>query len=80
MGRSKDKGVLYFPLSALSSDDSGYETLKLNKVQLCVQRSHFCQQHHMECVNTPGTVSNIIQLCISFPFHFEVFCINKLCM
>ena len=54
-----------------------YETSKLNKVQLCMERSHLCKQHHLECVNIPETVSNSMQLCFSSLF-FEMFCTNEL--
>ena len=35
-----------------------YETSKLNKVQLHMESSHLCKQHHVECVNIPETVNN----------------------
>ena len=54
-----------------------YETSKLNKVQLCMECSHLCKQHHMECVNIPETVNNSMQLCLVFHF-FELFCTSKL--
>ena len=55
--------------SALSSDNSAYETSKLNKVQLCMERSHpLCKQHHVECVNIPETVNNSMRLCLVFHF------------
>ena len=54
-----------------------YETSKLNKVQLCMECSHLCKQHHVECVNIPETVNNPMQLCLVFHF-FELFCTSKL--
>ena len=45
-----------------------YETLKLNKVQLCIDSLHFYKQHLLECVNIPKTVNNSMQL--RFFFHF----------
>ena len=54
-----------------------YETSKLNKVQLCMEHSHLCKQHHMECVNIPETVNNSMQLCLVFHF-FKLFCTSKL--
>ena len=64
--------VLYWVTTVL------YETSKLNKVQLCMDCSHFCKQYHLECVNIPETVNNSMQLGFSFPFHFEVSCTNQL--
>ena len=47
-------------------------------MQLCMECSHLCKQHHLECVNIlPETVNNSMQLCFSFLF-FEAFCTNKL--
>ena len=54
-----------------------YETSKPNKVQLCMERSHHCKQHHLECVNIPETVNNSMRLYLDFQF-FEMFCTNKL--
>ena len=54
-----------------------YETSKLNKVQLRLERSHLCKQYHMECVNIPVTVNNSMQLCLVFLF-FELFRTIKL--
>ena len=54
-----------------------YETSKLNKVQYCMERSHLCKQHHMECVNIPETVNSSMRLCLVFHF-FELFCTSKL--
>ena len=48
-----------------------YETSKLNKVQLCMERSHLCKQHHLECVNIPGGVNNYAAM-FSFPFFRNV--------
>ena len=51
-----------------------YETSKLNKVQLCMERSHLCKQHHLECVNMPESVNipesvnNSMRLCLVFHF------------
>ena len=54
-----------------------YETSKLNKVQLCMEHSHLCKQHHVECVNIPETVNNSMQLCLVFHF-FDFLCTRKL--
>ena len=54
-----------------------YETSKLNKVQLCMELSHLCKQHHVECVNIPETVNNSMRLCLVFHF-FELFCTSKI--
>ena len=43
-----------------------YETSKLNTVQLCMERSHLCKQHHVECVNILETVNNFMRLCLVF--------------
>ena len=48
-----------------------YETSKLNKVQLCIGCSHFCKQHHLECVNIPETVNNLMRLGFSFSISFQ---------
>ena len=53
-----------------------YVTSKLNKVQLCMNCSHLCKQHHLEYVNAPENVNNLMQN--SFPFHFEVSYTNQL--
>ena len=53
-----------------------YETSKLNKVQLCMELSHLCKQHHVKCVNIPETVNNSMQLCLVFHF-FKLFCTSK---
>ena len=45
---------------------------KGNKVQLCMEHSHLCKQHHMECADIPETVNNSMQLCFSFPFFQDV--------
>ena len=39
-----------------------YETSKLNKVQLCIDCSHFCKQDFLECANIPETVNNSMRL------------------
>ena len=54
-----------------------YETSKLNEVQLCMEHSYLCKQHHLECVNIPETVNNSMQLCLVSIF-FDMFCISKL--
>ena len=64
--------VLYWVTAVL------YETSKLNTVQLCIDCSHFCKQHFLECVNIPEPVNNSMQLGFSFPFHFKVSCTNQL--
>ena len=48
-----------------------YETSKLNKVQLCIDCSHFCKQHFLECVNITETVNNTMQLGFSFSISFQ---------
>ena len=54
-----------------------YETSKLNKAQLCMERSHLCKQQHLECANILETVNNSMRLCLVFQF-FEMFCTSKL--
>ena len=54
-----------------------YEISKLNKVQLCMEHSHLCKQHHLECVNMPEIVNNSMQLCLVLHF-FKLFCTSKL--
>ena len=39
-----------------------YETLKLNKVQLCIDCSHFYKQHFLECANI-HRFSSFLQQC-----------------
>ena len=51
-----------------------YKASKLNNVQLCMERLHLCEQHHLECVNIPETVNNSMWLCLVF----QIFCANKL--
>ena len=45
-----------------------YEISKLNKVQLCKERSHLCKQQHLECANIPQTVNNSMGLCLVLQF------------
>ena len=52
--------MLYYVITVL------YETSKLNKIQLYMECSHFCKQHHLECVNIPETVNNSMQLGFDF--------------
>ena len=54
-----------------------YETSKLNKVQLCMEHSHLCKQHHLECVNIPETINNTVRLFLCSFSIFEMFCKNK---
>ena len=61
-GTVKVRRVLYQVTTVL------YETSKLNKVQLCMERSHLYKQHHLECVNIPETVNNSMRLCLVFHF------------
>ena len=73
MGRSKAKSVVYF---SLNTDKVWrvlywvttvlYVTSKLNKVQLCIDCSHFHKQHLLECVNIPETINNSVQLDFNF--------------
>ena len=42
-----------------------------------MERLHLYKQHHLDCVNIPETVNNPV-LGFQFPFHFKVFCTNKM--
>ena len=57
-----------------------YETSKLNKVQLCIDCSHFCKQHFLECVNIATRDCKQLDAAgfIVFPFHFKASCTNQL--
>ena len=57
MGGSKDKSVLY-------------GTSKCDKVQLCMDCSHFCKQQHLECINIPETL-NISMWLYRFTISFQ---------
>ena len=49
----------------------------LKYMQLCIEYSHLCKLHHLECINIPEIVNNSMQLGVSFLFHFKMFCSSQ---
>ena len=85
VGRSKGKEMYFISIkctwgvkSALLSNNNALWHLiqnLLKYMQLCIEYSHLCKQHHLECVKIPEIVNNSMQLGVSFYFISRCFAV-----